>query len=713
MILRAILKLAFRVEVRGMENYAAAGKRVVIMPNHVSFLDPPLLTAFLPDQPNFAINTIIAQQWYVRIVLGMFKVFKMDPTNPMSAKSLIEFLQKDNKVVIFPEGRITVTGSLMKVFDGPGMIAEKAEAMILPVHIEGAQYSKVSRLKGRVRQRWFPKIVITILPPFKLESKQIGKLRRTDITNQLQRMLSEAQFASTDTERPILAAVIEAATTHGRKHVVAEDIGRQAMNYGQLFTRVYALSGALANQIKGEYVGVLLPNSVGNLVTFFSLHNLGKVPAMINFTSGAANINNACKTADIKIVLTSKLFIKKAGLEELVKQIKNVEMIYLEDIAKNITGGDKAKALLLSYFPKKAFAQALKHNPQSAAALLFTSGSEGAPKGVALSHKNIIANVAQAASMIDFSSKDIALNVLPMFHCFGLTVGTLLPLVSGVKTFLYPTPLHYNIIPEISYAIRATMLFGTDTFLSRYGEMAHPYDFFSMRYVIAGAEKLKVSTQQLWAQKFGIRILEGYGVTETSPFLAVNTPMFSKAGSVGKIVPGVEIELRKVAGITEGGELWVKGPNIMLGYIKLDKPGVLQPPKDGWYGTGDIVSVDADKYITIIGRAKRFAKVAGEMVSLPLVEEYAHKLWAGVATAVVAVKDDKKGEQLVLVVPDKKYTLAEFKDYAKKNGLADIASPRKLVVAEIPLLGSGKVDYPKLQKVVEEQHVFEKDFGVE
>jgi len=440
------MKLLYRVEVHGMENYHAAGKRVVIMPNHVSFLDPPLLTAFLPDQPNFAINTIIAQQWYVRLVLGMFKVFKMDPTNPMSAKSLIEFLHKDNKVVIFPEGRITVTGSIMKVFDGPGMIAEKAEAMILPVHIQGAQYSKVSRLKGKVRQRWFPKITITILPPFKLESKQTGKSRRTDITNQLQRMLSESQFAASDNDRTVMAAVIEAATIHGRKHAVAEDIGRKSMNYGQFFTRVHALSGVLGKHIKGEYIGVLLPNSLANIVTFFTLHNLGKVPAMINFTSGAANINNACKAAEIKTILASKLFIKKAGLEELVKQITNAKIVYLEDIAKEITGPAKVKALILSYFPKQSFAHSLRHSPLSAAALLFTSGSEGAPKGVALSHRNILANISQAASMIDFSSKDIALNVLPMFHCFGLTVGTLLPIVSGVKTFLYPTPLHYNII---------------------------------------------------------------------------------------------------------------------------------------------------------------------------------------------------------------------------------------------------------------------------
>lgn len=714
LLLKLILKLLYRVEVKGLENYEKAGQRVVIMPNHLSFLDPPLLAAFLPEKPSFAINTLIAQMGIVKLVLPLFKIFRLDPTNPMSAKSLIDFVEKDNKVVIFPEGRITVTGSLMKVYEGPGMVAEKSGATILPIHIEGAQYTKFSRIKGKVRQRWFPKITITILPPFKPESKTTGKNRRADMANRLERMMSEAQFAATNTHRSIAEAVIESAGIHGRKHVIAEGIERKPMSYGDLFIKTAALSPALSKHLKGHYIGVLLPNAIANVVTFFALHENGKVPAMLNFSAGATNINNAIKTADIQTIITSRMFIKKGGLEELLEQIKgNAEIVYLEDVGKEITKLDKVKALIKSRCPKSVFAKSIATDSETPAVILFTSGSEGVPKGVALSHHNILANIAQARAVIDLSSRDVLLNILPMFHSFGLTVGTILPLITGVKTFLYPSPLHYNIVPEIAYAIKATIICGTDTFLARYGAAAHPYDFFSMRYVIAGAEKLKPSTRQLWFEKFGIRIMEGYGVTETSPFLSVNTPMFTKFGSVGKIVPGVEYDVRKVEGIAEGGELWVKGENIMLGYIRLEKPGVIQPPKDGWYGTGDIVAIDEEGYVSIQGRAKRFAKVAGEMVSLPLVEEFAGKLWPGAAVAVVAVKDDKKGEQLVLVVPDKNHGLAEFKEFAKKNGLADIASPRKSVVAEIPLLGSGKIDYPKLQKLVDEQHALEKDFGVE
>ncbi len=713
LMLKGFLKLCYRVEVRGIENYHKAGKRVLIMPNHAAFLDPPLLAAFLPEKPSFAINTLISQMWIVKRVLWLFDVFKLDPTNPMSAKSLIEFVEKDNKVVIFPEGRITVTGSLMKVYEGPGLVAEKSGAMILPVYIENAKYSKLSRLKGKIRQRWFPKITITIMPPFKLESNVQGKGRRADIAMRLQKMLSETMFLAGNLDHPIIASVLESADNHGKKHIVADDINRKPMNYGTLFTRIVALSNALKGKLKGENVALLMPNSVANVVSFLALHQLGKTPAMLNFSAGSMNVNNACKTAQVKTVLTSKMFIKKAGLEDLIKDLQDVEIVYLEDVAKTIGTVAKIKALLVSKFPKTAFANALKIQADKPAVILFTSGSEGAPKGVVLSHKNILANIRQADAVIDFSNRDVILNVLPMFHSFGLTVGTILPLVSGVKTFLYPSPLHYNIIPEISYAIKATMLCGTDTFLTKYGNAAHPYDFFSMRYVIAGAEKLKESTSKLWADKFGIRILQGYGVTETSPLLSVNTPIFSKLGTVGKIVPGVESELRPVEGIKEGGELWVKGANIMSGYLKLDKPGVLQPPKDGWYGTGDIIKIDEEGFVSILGRAKRFAKIAGEMVSLPLVEEFAHKLWPGVATAVIAVKDERKGEQLVLVLPDKEYTLAEFKTYVKANGLPEIATPRRSVIAEIPLLGTGKTDYPKLQKIVEEQGALEKDFGVE
>jgi acyl-[acyl-carrier-protein]-phospholipid O-acyltransferase/long-chain-fatty-acid--[acyl-carrier-protein] ligase len=699
-IVKLLLILCFRVEVKGAENFKKLGARAVILSNHQSFLDPVLLAAFLPEKPSFAINTHIARLPFVRPVLFMFNVFKIDPTNPLSLKSLIDYVRQDKKVVIFSEGRITVTGSLMKVYEGPGMVAQKADAMVLPVHIDNAQYTIFSRLKGKVRRKLFPKIKITILPPVKIEPHSSGREARAETANYLQNLLSESQFKASHYNQPIMASVLDTVQLLGRKKIVAEDMKRKPMNYKTLLLKSYVLSTQFKN-LAGTNIGVLLPNSLANLVSFFALHNAGKVPAMINFSAGAANINNAIKTAGIETIICSHEFVEKAELGELIKNISGANIIYLEDIAKNIGTSAKLGGLVLSLLPKLAFAKALRADANMPAVILFTSGSEGVPKGVVLSHANITANLRQAQSVIDFSTRDVVLNVLPMFHSFGLTVGTLLPVMCGLKVFLYPSPLHYHIIPEISYAIQATMLFGTDTFLSRYGKYAHQYDFFSVRYVLAGAEKLKESTRQLWADKFGIRIFEGYGVTETSPVLSVNTPLFNKIGTVGRLLPAIERKLVPVEGITQGAELYVKGPNIMQGYLKLDKPGVLQPPPDGWYATGDIVTIDGEGFITIVGRAKRFAKIAGEMVSLPMVEEFVGKVWPAEPAAVVAVKDDKKGEQIVVVVENKNLALEELKNKASDYGLPEIALPRRLLNMPIPLLGSGKIDYPALQKAVE------------
>ena len=327
------------------------------------------------------------------------------------------------------------------------------------------------------------------------------------------------------------------------------------------------------------------------------------------------------------------------------------------------------------------------------AAILFTSGSEGVPKGVVLSHRNMLANAAQAAARIDFGRQDKVFNVLPVFHSFGLTVGVVLPLVSGVRIYLYPSPLHYRTVAELIYGVNATIMFGTDTFLSGYARVAHPYDFRSLRYILAGAEPVKESTRKTYMEKFGLRILEGYGVTETAPALALNTPMFNKFGTVGRILPGMEARLEKVEGVEEGGRLFVRGPNVMLGYLKVDNPGVLEPPAEGWHDTGDIVTIDAQGFVTIKGRAKRFAKVGGEMISLAAVEMLAGDLWPNALSAVVAVPDPRKGERLILVTQQKDATRSQFQAFARDRGASELMMPSEVMILDkMPLLGSGKVD---------------------
>jgi acyl-[acyl-carrier-protein]-phospholipid O-acyltransferase/long-chain-fatty-acid--[acyl-carrier-protein] ligase len=338
------------------------------------------------------------------------------------------------------------------------------------------------------------------------------------------------------------------------------------------------------------------------------------------------------------------------------------------------------------------------------AAILFTSGSEGVPKGVVLSHRNMLANAAQAAARIDFGRSDKVFNVLPMFHSFGLTIGVVLPIVSGVRIFLYPSPLHYRTVPELIYAVNATIMFGTDTFLNGYARSAHAYDFRSLRYILAGAEPVRESTRRLYLEKFGLRILEGYGVTETAPALALNTPMFNKFGSVGRLLPGMELRLEKVEGVEDGGRLYVKGPNVMLGYLKAENPGVLEPPPQGWHDTGDIVSLDEQGFITIKGRAKRFAKIGGEMISLAAVEMLASELWPDALSAVASVPDLRKGERLILFTQREDATRSEFMSFARSKGASELMVPAEVVVMErLPVLGSGKIDNVALTKHARER----------
>jgi acyl-[acyl-carrier-protein]-phospholipid O-acyltransferase/long-chain-fatty-acid--[acyl-carrier-protein] ligase len=286
-----------------------------------------------------------------------------------------------------------------------------------------------------------------------------------------------------------------------------------------------------------------------------------------------------------------------------------------------------------------------------------------------------------------------------MFHSFGFTIGTLLPVLNGMKTFFYPTPLHFSIIPEIAYETSATIMFGTNTFLSAYGKKAHPYDFYNLRYVVAGAEKLQENTRELWQDKFGIRILEGYGATETSPVVSVNTPMDYKAGTVGRILPHINYRLEPVDGIEEAGRLHVQGPSIMLGYLLSTSAGILQPTESiygkGWYDTGDIVHVDDDGFLSIRGRSKRFAKVGGEMVSLTVVEQLAMKAWENANHAAISLPDIKKGEQIILITTQKQATVSELSK--SSTGVTAINLPKKILFIDaIPVMSTGKTDYVAL-----------------
>lgn len=503
-------------------------------------------------------------------------------------------------------------------------------------------------------------------------------------------------------DETLFDALINARARYGDKEIL-EDQDRHPLTYTGLIRAAFVLGRKIARLTQpGERVGVLLPSSAGVVVTFFALHAFGRVPVMLNFTSGEANLKAALKTAGVSKMLSAKRFIAQARLDSLMTALGEVsEIVWLDDIRKTIGLADKLYGLSAGLAPRRF---RVKTDPDGAGVVLFTSGSFGAPKGVVLSQKNLVANARQVAAHIDLDPDWVMFNPLPTFHCLGLTGGVLLPLLQGMKAFEYPSPLHAKQITDLLPKVKASILFATDTFLNQYARVANADDFATLQFVVAGAEKVRDETRQMFNTKFGgVELLEGYGATEAAPVVAVNHPDRNRPGTVGQILPGMEYRIEPVEGIETGGRLFLRGPNVMAGYIAVGQPDDLEVLPDGWHDTGDIVDVDAEGYITILGRAKRFAKIGGEMVSLTAVEDMAGAVWPDGHHAVVSAPDNRKGERLVLVTDQADAEVARLSEWARQNGAPELAVPRRIIKLEaIPVLGTGKTDYVALQTMVDE-----------
>jgi len=675
---------------------------LLIIANHESFLDGLLLGLFLPVRATFVVHTTVLNNWLFRLFLRLTPYLAVDPSSPLAMKKVIKLLESGKPVVIFPEGRITLTGSLMKVYDGPGFVAAKTNAIIVPVRIDGAARSYFSRLSEKHPKKLFPKVNITILPAsyIAMPNAATAKARRKLAGDAMRREMQGMLFKSTQINT-LFHAFLDAIATHGRSTVLVEDLRQVEETYGELLKKSLAL-GKLAKKITQphENVGVLMPNVTNTICLIFGLSAFGRIPAMLNYTTGSAGIQNACTAACVKTIISSREFIKAAKLEETITGLQGIDIVYLEDLRPQFSWLDKVWLMGFAlWLPRLVAAKA---NPYDPAVVLFTSGSEGKPKGVVHSHSSILANIAQIKSIIDFSMQDKFMMVLPLFHAFGFTCGAIMPLIAGSRLFIYPSPLHYRVIPEVIYDRGCTVLFGTSTFLGNYAKFANPYDFYKLRYVVAGAEKLNEEVRKTWIDKFGIRILEGYGATECAPVLAVNTPMASKPGSVGTLIPGLESKLEPVPGIEEGALLSVRGPNVMLGYYLYDNPGVIQSSHEGWHSTGDIVHIDEDSFLFIKGRVKRFAKVAGEMVSLETVESIANHASPQHQHAATTQTDAQRGESILLFTTDAGLSREQLGSSAKELGNPELAIARKLIVVEsLPLLGTGKTDYVTLKRMAE------------
>lgn len=686
----------------------------VYVSNHVSYLDPLVLFAFLPGNPIFALNGHLYRRGWIRFFMKTADVIQFNPIEPGQIKELIAKVSSGRLCVIFAEGRMTENGGLMKIYEAPGLVADKSGAPIIPIWINGLQYGYFSKTKGKIPHRPLPKTIITVGKPRPFKLKDELRRQRDHISNEVYMILREMHFESIyDPNISLFAQLMKTSKVHSKTNLFKramyiEDIKRQPNSYKDLIVKSFVLGRYFKKHTKrNENVGILMPNVIATVCTFFGLSAYDRTPVMLNFSTGAANMVSMCKTAKVKKIITSKAFIIQGKLEEDVELLKKngLKIMYLEDLAGKISLKNKIGALLRYKF--KRIPNKIGGNKK--AVILFTSGSEGTPKAVVLSHANIMANIKQIAAVETINITDVLFNALPMFHSFGLTAGTLFPILEGARVFMYPSPLHYRVVAELVYEIGASVMFGTDTFFRGYGKIAHPIDFHNMRFMFAGAEAVKPDTREMWMERMRIPVLEAYGCTECSPVAVANNTIFNRFGSIGKILPGMQYRIEPVDGITTGGELVVKGPNVMMGYYYSDNPGVLVPPQDGWYNTGDVVDVDEIGFFTIKDRIKRFAKIGGEMVSLNAVDELVRKAVMNTAEegfncGVVAVPHESKGEQVVLVTNDKSITQSIIHDYIKRNNMSELYLPRTILYREsIPVFSTGKTDNVTLKRDVMEE----------
>ena len=707
-LLHLLARVCFRFRAHHTDALATPGP-VLLVPNHASWLDWIFLAAVLDDDWKFVTSSTSAQlSWFHRKMMINRRTFPVDNSSPYAVRDMAEYLEKGGRLVLFAEGRITLSGGLMKVYDGTGFLIRKTNARVITCYLRGA--SRVRFVRHRGWKRWFPPVTAHFSDALTAPACEglSSAAARQKITTWLRDRMTLQQFETEMAFGPqnLLAAVTETATNiPGR--IALEDVTQQELTYRRLLVGADVLAGEWRRRLgsaAGERVGVLLPNVNSQPVTLLSLWAARKVPALLNYSTGLPVMRLCAEVAGLKHIITSRQFLEKARLNLAPLADAGIQLVHLEEVRPAISGWTKFAALVRHTLDCGAGLRDVPLRADDTAVVLFTSGSEGVPKGVELTHRNLLANVRQAGAVIDLTDDDRFFNALPLFHSFGLLGGTLFPLIRGCYTFLYPSPLHYRVVPTVVYDRVCTVLLGTNTFLNGYARKAHPYDFNSLRYLIAGAEKVQAATLDTWARKFGVRILEGYGATECSPMISLNTRMEPCVGSAGRLVPGLDYKLEPVEGVEEGGRLFVRGPNVMQGYLNPEANAKFQS-LGGWYDTGDIVVVDPAGYLHIRGRLKRFAKVSGEMVSLTAVEDALAgafpQFGLRCTVAVIARPDEDKGEKLIAVTNESKLQLAEVRAAVRAKGLSNLCAPREIkVVTSIPKLGTGKTNHRELERMI-------------
>jgi acyl-[acyl-carrier-protein]-phospholipid O-acyltransferase/long-chain-fatty-acid--[acyl-carrier-protein] ligase len=704
-IIRFVLRLLFRFRAENTAVLQTPGP-VVLLPNHASWIDWLFIVACIDARWRVVTSKEGARiSWVHRLIMINRFTFPVETDSPYAVKRIAEYLQSGGKLVVFPEGRLSRTGSLMKLFDGTGFLLLKTNAKVISCYLRGISLLPFSPNPNR--KQWFPRISAHFsdaLTAPKFEGLSAMRARQK-LTRWLYDVMTRQQFDLEMAASPpnILGAIVETARSCPSA-VALQDVTRKELSYRRLLAGTAALAARWQDVLPaggGRRVGVLLPNTNAMPVALMSLWSADKVPAIFNFSTGVPVMLACAQLAEVKHIITSRLFLERVKLNVQPMLDAGLQFVYLEDVRAGISREQQWRALAkVMVDPRSVAGPQQRETP---AVILFTSGSEGPPKGVELTHGNLLANMRQMLAVNDFTDCDRVFNALPLFHSFGL-MALLLPLARGMYVFLYPSPLHYRVIPTLLYDLDCTIFIGTNTFLNGYARKAHAYDFRSLRMLISGGEKVQEATANAWARQFGTRLLEGYGATECSPIITINTWLNPRYGSTGRFVPGLEYKFEPVDGVAEGGRLWVRGPNVMRGYLNAE-PNAKFQAQGGWYDTGDIARVDDEGYLYILGRLKRFAKVSGEMVSLTAVEEalagafpqYGLRFQAAVLTR----HDADRGEALVAVSNEQKLSLEEIRAAIKAKGLSNLCVPREVkYTREIPKLGTGKINHRELEKII-------------
>ena len=720
-VIRFFFGLRYKIDVEGLNNLKGS-RGALLLGNHVSFLDWAFLQIAYPNQIRFVIDRGYYELWYFKPIFKFFKAIPISSRGGKNALKLVgEALENGDTVALFPEGHLSRNGHMGKFQKGFELaVMGVSNAVIVPFYLRGLWEGGFSHASTKLKKRQQKDVGVVFGKAMPISSTAM------EVKEAVFKLSITSWKAYSNRLPSLQEAWIKEAKEVGSKLCVADSTGVALRGY-KFITAVLLMRNAFKKFLGQEQnVGLIVPTSAGGSIANMATLTLGKTIVNLNYSSGTASLKHAIAMANIKQIISSKQFMSKLKAKgfDLEEALEEVEVFYLEDIKSQMSKLSQLITFLQARFLPTSLLKLLyvkSVSNRDTAAILFSSGSEGVPKGIELSHQNLMGNIKQIVTVLNPNERDVMLGTLPIFHSFGLTVSTLLPLIEGIPVVCHPDPTDGYGIAKLSSKYNATFLFATATFFRLYARnrKIHPLMFDSLRMVIAGAEKLPKEVRELFKEKFGKTILEGYGTTETTPVASCNihdaivpdtyhVQVGNKFGSIGLAVPGssfmiVEPESFEPLKVGEDGMILIGGTQVMKGYLgDAEKTEAVIKEIDGirWYITGDKGHVDEDGFLTIVDRYSRFAKIAGEMVSLGLVESEIQKLLGEHdQISVTAIPDVKKGEKVVLLLEGEK-ELEVLKEEIKRLNMNPLFVPSAYYkVDEVPKLGTGKSDFKGAKKM--------------